>query len=121
MIFFFSEVSDPRSVFHRRLPGPSQGSHVPVWRNWPGLWASALNCLAFVCLGRLIQVRACYLCQSAAVGFFLMIQIYYLPAASLPWKLCTGREPLAVELGDGLGTEYNSGSPAQGLSVVHEG
>lgn len=66
-------------------------------------------------------MRACYLCQSAAVGFFSVIQIYSLPAASLPWKLCPGREPLAVELGDGHGTECNSGSPAKALSVVHEG
>lgn len=66
----FSEVSDPRYVFHWRPPSKSQGSCIPVWKDWPGLWAPAANCLAFVCSGWLIRVRACYLCQSAAVGFF---------------------------------------------------
>lgn len=50
-----------------------------------------------------------------------MIQIYYLPAVSLPWKLCAGRGALATELSDGRGPECNAGSPVKGWSAAQEG
>ena len=56
----------------------------------------------FVCLDWLIQVTTCYFfVQVLWLDFFspLMVQISYLPAVSLWWKLCAGREPLVAELG----------------------
>lgn len=50
-----------------------------------------------------------------------MTQIYYLPAASLPWKLCAGRGALATKLSDGHGPECHAGSPVKGWSAAQEG
>lgn len=72
-------------------------------KDWPGLWALAPHCFfLFVCLDWLIQVTTCYFfVQVLWLDFFspLMVQISYLPAVSLWWKLCAGREPLVAELG----------------------